>query len=139
MLVHAGWSARRLRHKSAECRRDNAGHSETSVEVTQVQHINSILRLESNANYNDPEKCEADGGSDGMVSPRFGPHGKWKNNSFVRDFVHFNNETLRRSGTLVFIADCEPICALQACMHILQVAAIERIAPETDISVSSHR
>ena len=40
---------------------------------------------------------------------------------------------------IVFIADCEPICARQACIVILQVAAIERVAPEMDISVSSHR
>ena len=26
---------------------------------------------------------------------------------------------------LVFIADCEPMCALQVCIEILQVAAIE--------------
>ena len=38
----------------------------------------------------------------------------------------------------MFIADCDPICALQACIDILQVAAIERVVPEMDISCSSH-
>ena len=52
-----------------------------------------------------------------------------------KDFVF----SLRGSGTLVFVAGGEPICALQACMYILQVAAIENVAPETDISVSSHK
>ena len=52
-----------------------------------------------------------------------------------KDFVF----SLRGSGTLVFTANGEPICALQACMYILQVAAIENVAPETDISVSSHK
>ena len=52
-----------------------------------------------------------------------------------KDFVF----SLRASRTLVFIADGKTICALQACMYILQVAAFENVTPKMDISVSSHK
>ena len=42
----------------------------------------------------------------------------------------------RDSGSVVFIADCDPICALQACIEDLQEAAIESVVSETDIFVS---
>merc|ERR1711916_285933 len=44
---------------------------------------------------------------------------------------------LRGSGARVFIAECDPICALQACMEGFQVAAIESVVSEIDIFVSS--
>ena len=36
-----------------------------------------------------------------------------------------------------FISECEPICALQACLEDFQVAAIESVVSEFDIVVSS--
>merc|ERR1712136_254939 len=44
---------------------------------------------------------------------------------------------LRGSGARGFIAECDPICALQACMEGFQVAAIESVVSEIDIFVSS--
>ena len=43
---------------------------------------------------------------------------------------------LRDSGACVFIADCDPICAQQACIEFFQAAAIESVVPEMDVSVS---
>merc|ERR1712064_7806 len=44
---------------------------------------------------------------------------------------------LRGSGARVFIAECDPICALQACMEGFQVATIESVVSEIDIFVSA--
>ena len=44
---------------------------------------------------------------------------------------------LRGSGARVFIAECDPICTMQACMEGFQVAAIESVVSEIDIFVSS--
>ena len=40
---------------------------------------------------------------------------------------------LRDSGARVFIADCDPFCALQAFIEVLQVAVIESVVSGTDI------
>merc|ERR1711916_74115 len=44
---------------------------------------------------------------------------------------------LRGGGARVLISECDPICALQACMEGFQVAAIESVVSEIDIFVSS--
>merc|ERR1712125_28514 len=44
---------------------------------------------------------------------------------------------LRGAGARVFIAEIDPICALQACMEGFQVAALESVVGEIDIFVSS--
>ena len=43
---------------------------------------------------------------------------------------------LRGSGARVFISDCDPLCALQACVEGFQVVAIESVVSEIDIFVS---
>merc|ERR1712135_1734 len=49
---------------------------------------------------------------------------------------HSLNDGIMRA-TDVMIAECDPICALQACMEGFQVAAIESVVSEIDIFVSS--
>ena len=41
----------------------------------------------------------------------------------------------RDSGVCVFIVHCAHICALQACIEVLQVAAIESVVSAIDIIV----
>merc|ERR1712060_137460 len=43
---------------------------------------------------------------------------------------------MRGSGARVLIAECDPICALQACMEGFQVVAIESVLNEVDIFVT---
>merc|ERR1711874_863485 len=40
---------------------------------------------------------------------------------------------MRGSGARVLIAECDPICALQACMEGFQVVTIEQVVGEIDI------
>jgi adenosylhomocysteinase len=44
---------------------------------------------------------------------------------------------LRGSGARVLITECDPICALQACMEGFQVVTLEQVVGEIDIFVSS--
>merc|ERR1712032_1377046 len=44
---------------------------------------------------------------------------------------------MRGSGARVLIAECDPICALQACMEGFQVVAIESCLSEVDIFVTT--
>jgi adenosylhomocysteinase len=44
---------------------------------------------------------------------------------------------LRGCGARVFITECDPICALQACMEGFQVATMESVIGEIDIFVTS--
>merc|ERR1712232_697843 len=44
---------------------------------------------------------------------------------------------MRGCGARVFITECDPICALQACMEGFQVAALESVVGEIDIFCSS--
>merc|ERR1711862_1010909 len=44
---------------------------------------------------------------------------------------------LRGSGARVLITECDPICALQACMEGFQVVTMEQCVAEADIFVSS--
>ena len=44
---------------------------------------------------------------------------------------------LRGCGARVFITECDPICALQACMEGFQVATLEEVVGEMDIFVTS--
>merc|ERR1711945_58895 len=44
---------------------------------------------------------------------------------------------LRGSGARVFITECDPICALQACMEGFQVATMESVLGEIDIFITS--
>merc|ERR1711970_1005204 len=44
---------------------------------------------------------------------------------------------LRGCGARVMVTECDPICALQACMEGFQVAAIESVIGEIDIFVSA--
>merc|ERR1711866_23124 len=44
---------------------------------------------------------------------------------------------MRGSGARVLIAECDPICALQACMEGFQVVAIESVLNEVDIFVTT--
>jgi len=44
---------------------------------------------------------------------------------------------MRGCGARVFISECDPICALQACMEGFQVAAMESVVGEVDIFISS--
>merc|ERR1711953_983839 len=44
---------------------------------------------------------------------------------------------MRGSGARVLIAECDPICALQACMEGFQVVAIESVLHEVDIFVTT--
>merc|ERR1712070_242956 len=44
---------------------------------------------------------------------------------------------MRGAGARVLISECDPICALQACMEGFQVAAIESVVGEMDIFVST--
>merc|ERR1711966_521762 len=44
---------------------------------------------------------------------------------------------LRGAGARVFITECDPICALQACMEGFQVATMESVIGEIDIFVTS--
>merc|ERR1719207_169281 len=44
---------------------------------------------------------------------------------------------MRGCGARVMISECDPICALQACMEGFQVAAMESIVGEVDIFVSA--
>merc|ERR1712036_142648 len=44
---------------------------------------------------------------------------------------------LRGCGARVMVTECDPICALQACMEGFQVAAIESVVGEIDIFVSA--
>merc|ERR1712188_353087 len=46
---------------------------------------------------------------------------------------------MRGCGARVFITECDPICALQACMEGFQVAAMESIVGEVDIFISSRQ
>merc|ERR1712000_364900 len=43
---------------------------------------------------------------------------------------------LRGCGARVFVTECDPICALQACMEGFQVATMEQVVGEVDIFVS---
>ena len=43
---------------------------------------------------------------------------------------------MRGCGARVFVTECDPICALQACMEGSQVATIEQVVGEVDIFVS---
>ena len=43
---------------------------------------------------------------------------------------------MRGCGARVFVTECDPICALQACMEGFQVATIEQVVGEVDIFVS---
>merc|ERR1711935_1305895 len=43
---------------------------------------------------------------------------------------------LRGCGARVFITECDPICALQACMEGFQVATLESVVGEADIFIS---
>jgi len=43
---------------------------------------------------------------------------------------------MRGCGARVFVTECDPICALQACMEGFQVAPIEAVVGEADIFVS---
>merc|ERR1711990_1124106 len=44
---------------------------------------------------------------------------------------------LRGCGARVYITECDPICALQACMEGFQVATLEEVVGEIDIFVTS--
>merc|ERR1711903_73641 len=44
---------------------------------------------------------------------------------------------LRGSGARVLITECDPICALQACMEGFQVVTMEEVAGEADIFITS--
>merc|ERR1711865_183662 len=44
---------------------------------------------------------------------------------------------MRGAGARVFIAECDPICALQACMEGFQVAALESVVDQIDIFVTT--
>jgi len=44
---------------------------------------------------------------------------------------------LRGSGARVLITECDPICALQACMEGFQVVTMEQVVSEVDIFVSA--
>merc|ERR1711904_312655 len=44
---------------------------------------------------------------------------------------------MRGAGARVFISECDPICALQACMEGFQVSALESVVGEIDIFCSS--
>merc|ERR1712084_27098 len=44
---------------------------------------------------------------------------------------------MRGSGARVLISECDPICALQACMEGFQVVAIESVLSEVDIFVTT--
>merc|ERR1712032_328895 len=44
---------------------------------------------------------------------------------------------LRGSGARVLISECDPICALQACMEGFQVVTLDEVVGEVDIFVSS--
>merc|ERR1712070_458774 len=44
---------------------------------------------------------------------------------------------LRGAGARVLISECDPICALQACMEGFQVVTLEEVVGEADIFVSS--
>merc|ERR1711972_687073 len=46
---------------------------------------------------------------------------------------------MRGSGARVLIAECDPICALQACMEGFQVVKIESVLNEVDIFVTTTR
>merc|ERR1712161_142012 len=44
---------------------------------------------------------------------------------------------LKGAGARVMITECDPICALQACMEGFQVVAIESVVGEIDIFTSA--
>merc|ERR1719231_1035197 len=44
---------------------------------------------------------------------------------------------MRGAGARVIIAECDPICALQACMEGFQVAALDSVVGEIDIFVTT--
>merc|ERR1712166_966622 len=44
---------------------------------------------------------------------------------------------LRGCGARVYITECDPICALQACMEGFQVATLEEVVGEMDIFITS--
>merc|ERR1711908_14007 len=44
---------------------------------------------------------------------------------------------MRGSGARVLIAECDPICALQACMEGFQVTTLENVVNEVDIFTSA--
>merc|ERR1712093_931275 len=44
---------------------------------------------------------------------------------------------LRACGARVMVTECDPICALQACMEGYQVAKLESVVSEIDIFVSA--
>merc|ERR1712138_136020 len=44
---------------------------------------------------------------------------------------------LRGAGARVFIAEIDPICALQACMEGFQVAALDEVVGEVDIFITT--
>merc|ERR1711939_867864 len=44
---------------------------------------------------------------------------------------------LRGCGARVFVTECDPICALQACMEGFQVATLDEVVGEVDIFISS--
>merc|ERR1712226_840208 len=53
------------------------------------------------------------------------------------DFGKGSAFAMRGSGARVFIAECDPICALQACMEGFQVVTIESVLDEVDIFVTT--
>merc|ERR1711981_869769 len=44
---------------------------------------------------------------------------------------------MRGAGARVLVTECDPICALQACMEGFQVVTMEQVVGEIDIFVSS--
>merc|ERR1719456_1120981 len=44
---------------------------------------------------------------------------------------------LRGCGARVIVTECDPICALQACMEGFQVATLEEVVGEADIFVTT--
>ena len=44
---------------------------------------------------------------------------------------------MRSAGARVMRADCDPTCALQACMDSFQVAALKSVVREVDIFVTT--
>merc|ERR1712179_406717 len=44
---------------------------------------------------------------------------------------------LRGSGARVIVTECDPICALQACMEGFQVATLEEMVGEADIFITT--
>ena len=55
----------------------------------------------------------------------------------VHRYGNVDKELRFRSAARVFIVDCAPICATQACIEVFQVAAIGNVVSETDIRYDS--